>query len=161
MANKKLFKSLVGKLIPAADARNEHGAPAYALTPKQALAQYAATGCLGATFYAGAEEQLAGVLELCERVEPEFVAKTAVFARERGFMKDAPALLLAHLAAKDVRLLAAVFPRVADNGKMLRNFVQIVRSGAAGRKSLGTRPKKLVQNWLLAASEKQLLNASV
>src|SRR3712207_7756668 len=62
MANKSLFKSLVGKLIPAADARNEHGAPAYQLTPKQALAQYAATGCLGATFYAGAEEQLAKVL---------------------------------------------------------------------------------------------------
>ena len=58
MANKTLFKSLVGKLIPAADARNEHRAPAYALTPKQALAQYAATGCLGATFYAGAGEQL-------------------------------------------------------------------------------------------------------
>ena len=83
MANKTLFKSLAGKLIPAADARNEHNAPAYALTPKQALAQYAATGCLGATFYAGAEEQLAKVLELCGKVEPEFVAKTAVYAREQ------------------------------------------------------------------------------
>src|SRR5919205_1398919 len=107
MANKNLFKSLAGKLVPAADARNEHGAPAYALTPKQALAQYAATGCLGATFYAGAGEQLARALELCEKVEPEFVAKTAVYARERGFMKDMPALLLAVLASKDVRLLAA------------------------------------------------------
>jgi hypothetical protein len=42
MANKNLFKSLAGKLTPAADARNEENAPAYALTPKQALAQYAA-----------------------------------------------------------------------------------------------------------------------
>ncbi len=150
MANKTLFKSLVGKLIPAADARNEHNAPAYALTPKQALAQYAATGCLGATFYAGAEEQLAKVLELCELVEPEFVAKTAVYARRRGLMKDMPALLLAVLAAKDVRLLAQVFPRVVDNGKMLRNFVQIVRSGVAGRKSLGSAPKRLVREWLEA-----------
>jgi len=54
-----------------------------------------------------------------------------------------------------------VFPRVVDNGKMLRNFVQMLRSGAVGRKSLGTRPKKLVQQWLLEASEAQLLNASV
>jgi len=54
MANKNLFKSLVGRLVPAADARNEENAPAYALTPKQALAQYAATGCLTQTFYAGA-----------------------------------------------------------------------------------------------------------
>ncbi|HEX7312500.1 MAG TPA: TROVE domain-containing protein [Pyrinomonadaceae bacterium] len=161
MANKTLFKSLVGKLIPAADARNEHNAPAYALTPKQALAQYAATGCLGATFYAGAEEQLAKVLELCEQVEPEFVAKTAVYARERGFMKDMPALLLAVLAAKDVRLLAQVFPRVVDNGKMLRNFVQIVRSGTTGRKSLGTAPKRLVREWLEARAPEAVFRASV
>src|SRR5437588_6185506 len=121
MANKALFKSLVGKFVPAADARNEERAPAYALTPKQALAQYAATGCLSATFYANAGEQLAKVLELCERVEPSFVAKTAVYARERGLMKDMPALLVAVLAKKDTGLLAAVFPRVVDNGKMLRN----------------------------------------
>jgi 60 kDa SS-A/Ro ribonucleoprotein len=161
MANKTLFKSLVGKLIPAANARNEHHAPAYRLSPKEALAQYAATGCLGATFYAGAEEQLAKVLELCEQVEPEFVAKTAVYARERGFMKDMPALLLAVLAAKDVRLLAAVFPRVVDNGRMLRNFVQIVRSGAAGRKSLGTAPKRLVREWLEARSPSAVFRACV
>src|ERR687890_604075 len=144
MANKNLFKSLVGKLVPVADARNEERAPAYALTPEQALAQYAATGCLTQTFYAKAEEQLSVVLGLCEKVEPEFVAKTAVYARERGLMKDTPALLLAHLAAKDVRLLAAVFPRVVDNGKMLRNFVQIVRSGAAGRKWLDARAPSAV-----------------
>ncbi|HEX8352079.1 MAG TPA: hypothetical protein VF611_04245, partial [Pyrinomonadaceae bacterium] len=161
MANKTLFKSLVGKLIPAADARNEHNAPAYALTPKQALAQYAATGCLGATFYAGAEEQLSKVLELCARVEPEFVARTAVYARERGLMKDTPALLLAFLAAKDVRLLAAAFPRVVDNGKMLRNFVQIVRSGVAGRKSLGSAPKRLVREWLEARDPSAVFRASV
>ena len=58
MANKNLFASLRDALIPKADARNSHGAPAYALAPKQALAQYAATGCFGRTFYATAEEQL-------------------------------------------------------------------------------------------------------
>jgi 60 kDa SS-A/Ro ribonucleoprotein len=161
MANKTLFKSLVGKLIPAANARNEHHAPAYALTPKQALAQYAATGCLGATFYASAGEQLAKVLELCELVEAEFVAKTAVYARRRGLMKDMPALLLAVLAAKDVRLLAQVFPRVVDNGKMLRNFVQIVRSGVAGRKSFGTAPKRLVREWLEARATEAVFRANV
>jgi 60 kDa SS-A/Ro ribonucleoprotein len=161
MANKNLFKSLVGKLVPAINARNEEGAPAYALTPKQALAQYAATGCLTQTFYAGAREQLAVVLELCEKVEPEFVAKTAVYARERGFMKDTPALLLAVLAAKDVTLLSKVFPRVVDNGKMLRNFVQILRSGVAGRKSLGSAPKRLVREWLEARDASAVFRASV
>jgi 60 kDa SS-A/Ro ribonucleoprotein len=161
MANKNLFKSLVGKLVPAADATNKERAPAYAYTPEHRLAQYAATGCLNSTFYADAEAQLARVLELCREVEPEFVAKAAVYARERGFMKDMPALLLAALAASDTRLLARAFPRVVDNAKMLRNFVQIVRSGAVGRKSLGTAPKRLVREWLEARDDEALFRASV
>ncbi|HLM56206.1 MAG TPA: hypothetical protein VK422_08735 [Pyrinomonadaceae bacterium] len=161
MANKSLFKSIIGKLVPAADAVNEERAPAYAFTPKHALAQYAATGCLNSTFYADASEQLSKVLELCEQVEPEFIARTAVYARERGLMKDVPALLCAVLARRDVRLLEAVFPRVVDNGKMLRNFVQIVRSGATGRKSLGTAPKRLVREWLEARDDADLFRSSV
>jgi hypothetical protein len=50
MANKNLFKSLVGKLLPGTDAVNEAGGIAYKLSPKATLAQYAATGCLNATF---------------------------------------------------------------------------------------------------------------
>jgi 60 kDa SS-A/Ro ribonucleoprotein len=161
MANKTLFKSLIGKLMPPTDALNEEHAPAYALSPKQALAQYAATGCLNATFYAAADEQLAKVLELCEKVEPEFIAKTALFARKRGHMKDTPALLCAVLSVRDRALLAAIFPRVIDNAKMLRNFVQIMRSGVVGRKSLGSAPKRLVREWLDARDPATLFKANV
>ncbi len=161
MANLQLFQTLRGALQPAADVRNEAGGAAYALSPKHQLAQLAATGCLNNTFYAQAQDQLDAVLALAREVDPVFVAKTAVYARRAGHMKDMPALLAATLAVRDVSLLAKVFPRVVDNGKMLRNFVQMLRSGAVGRKSLGTRPKKLVQQWLLEATEAQLLNASV
>jgi 60 kDa SS-A/Ro ribonucleoprotein len=161
MANKTLFKSLIGKLIPAADAINDERAPAYALSPKHQLAQYAATGCLNTTFYATADEQLAQVLELCAEIDAEFIAKTAVFCRERGFMKDMPALLCAVLSVKDRELLTRVFPRVIDNAKMLRNFVQIMRSGAVGRKSLGSAPKRLVREWLDARDPAALFKANV
>jgi 60 kDa SS-A/Ro ribonucleoprotein len=161
MVNTQLFQTLNGALLPAATAVNAEQAPAYALTPRHRLAQLAATGCLGQTFYADAVAQLDAVLALAKELDATFVAKTALYAREAGFMKDMPALLAATLAARDVALLGQVFGRVIDNGKMLRNFVQIVRSGAVGRKSLGSRPKKLVQQWLLTASEKQLLSASV
>lgn len=161
MANLQLFQTLRGALQPVADTRNEAGGAAYALSPKHQLAQLAATGCLNNTFYAQAKDQLDAVLALAREVDPLFVAKTAVYARRAGHMKDMPALLAATLAVRDVSLLAKVFPRVVDNGKMLRNFVQMLRSGAAGRKSLGTRPKKLVQQWLLEATEAQLLNAAV
>ncbi len=161
MANKNLFKSLIGKLIPATDALNEERAPAYALAPKHQLAQYAATGCLNTTFYAGAAEQLAQVLEVCADVDAEFIARTAIFCRERAFMKDMPALLCAVLSVKDRELLNVVFPRVIDNAKMLRNFVQIMRSGAVGRKSLGSAPKRLVREWLDARDPETLFKANV
>ena len=63
-------------------------------------------------------------------------------------MKDMPALLCALLSVNGPGLLAEVFDRVIDSPKMLRNFVQIMRSGVVGRKSLGTLPKRLVLAWL-------------
>lgn len=161
MVNTQLFKTLKGALAPQATASNHEQAPAYALSAKHQLAQLAATGCLNHTFYADADAQLDAVAALAAKVDPVFVAQTAVYARQAGHMKDMPVLLAALLAVRDVGLLAQVFNRVVDNGKTLRAFVQMVRSGALGRKSLGSRPKKLVQHWLLTATEKQLLNAAV
>ena len=129
MANKNLFKTMVGKLLPKADMINEAGGLAYQFDPKHALAQYAMTGCLNSTFYASEHDQLQSVLALCAKVEPEFIARTALFAREQGFMKDLPALLVAVLSVRSPGLMAEVFDRVIDNPKMLRNFVQILRSG--------------------------------
>lgn len=76
-------------------------------------------------------------------------------------MKDMPALLLAALVAQRSALVPALFGEVIDSGKMLRTFVQILRSGVTGRKSLGSQPKRLVQQWLNNATEYQLLQASV
>ena len=160
MANTTLFQSIKNRFTKT-DTYNEAGGIAYTLTPKQQLAQLAATGCLNNTYYADAQSQLDQVLKLAESLDAEFIAKTAVYARQKGFMKDMPALLLAVLAQKDVNMLACVFDQVVDNGKMLRNFAQIIRSGAVGRKSFGNRPKKLMQTWLLTATEKQLLNAAI
>ncbi len=161
MANKSVFAPTVGKLLPRPDSRNLEGAPAYGYGPRHALAQLAVTGCLNGTFYAEAREQLDVVLALTREVEPAFIAKTAIYCRERGHMKDMPALLAACLSMVGPKYLPAVFARVIDNGRMLRNFVQIMRSGAVGRKSLGSRPKLLVAEWLNSASDVQMLRASI
>lgn len=161
MANTSLFSSSRGALVPRTNTVNRAGGKAYSLPPAHALAQYAATGCLNATFYASAEEDLDKVLALASQVEPEFLAKTAVYARQKGFMKDMPALLCAALSVLDAPLCARVFHRVIDDGKMLRNFVQIVRSGAVGRKSLGSMPKRLVKTWLDSKEDAAVFKASV
>ena len=160
MANKTLFASLRNARIPQTDTVNSHRVPAYALAPKQALAQYAATGCFGRTFYATADEQLARVLELCDAAAPRFIAQLAIYSRTQSFLKDMPALLCAWLSARDARLHEAVFARVIDNARMLRTYVQILRSGVVGRKSLGTAPKRLVRQWLAGRDEDALFSSS-
>ena len=161
MANKTLFAATRGRHRPPVNTVNRAGAGAYDYIAAHKLAQYAATGCLSNTFYAAAEEQLETVLQLALQLEPEFVAKAAVYARKKGHMKDVPALLLAVLSTKSTELLQKAFPQVVDNGRMLRNFVQIMRSGVVGRKSLGSVPKALVRKWLDSASERVLIEASV
>lgn len=167
MSSKKLFsnkssnKSTSNKVIKAANTTNEAGGAAYSLSDKAALAQYAMTGCLNNTFYATDQDQLNKVLELSKKVDTPFLAKLAIYSRQKGLMKDMPALLTAIVASRDSDLLTKIFPKVIDNPKMLRNFVQIMRSGATGRKSLGTRPKKLVQAYLEGLTDEQLFKADV
>ena len=81
MANRSLFASKRGATPPAADTVNKAGGLAHQLPSKHALAQLAATGCLGDTFYADAESQLTDVLGYLnsEEVTPEFAGKVAVF----------------------------------------------------------------------------------
>jgi 60 kDa SS-A/Ro ribonucleoprotein len=161
MANTTLFRSLFGALTPPTNARNEENAPAYALTAEQALAQFAATGCLNTTFYASDVTQLDRVTALAQRVSPAFLAKVALYCRDRGQMKDMPALLLALLSRRDPQLMEGVFDRVVDSPRMLRTFVQIVRSGATGRKSLGSTPKRCVRRWLDRRSDEAVFAAAV
>ena len=161
MANSYIFPSLRGPLIPKATATNEASGVAYERSPEQALAQYAATGCVNATFYATDARQLDRVLDLAQRVSPAFVAKAAVYCRERGQMKDTPALLLAVLSRRDPALMDRVFDRVIDTPRMLRTFVQIVRSGVTGRKSLGSAPKRCVRRWLEERTDAAVFAASV
>lgn len=155
MANTSLFTSF------ATRATNEAGAPAYALEPRHALAQYAATGCFNRTFYADASEQLDKVLTLCQSLEPDYVARVAIYSRERAYLKDMPALLCAWLATKDARLHEIVFRRVIDSPRMLRTYVQIMRSGLVGRRSFGTAPRRLLREWLAARDENALFTSSV
>ena len=162
MASKNLFRSAPrGQTPPKTDTVNSHGKPAYKRTSKEALAQFAATGCFGDTFYTNAQLQLKQVLALCNEVEPEFIAKCAIYSRKFGFMKDAPAFLCAYLANKDLEALKKVFFTAIDNAKMLRNFVQIIRSGVTGRKSLGSAPKKLILAWINSQRYEQLFRGSV
>lgn len=177
MANKQLFGSAPRGKKPrpvtkdaktGAPTRNLAGGIAYDLGSRGALAQYAATGTLNGTYYATAEDQLKKTLELTATVDSAFLAKVAVYSRRLAFMKDMPALLTAVLFARAAngdesasRMFKTVFPLAIDNAKMLRNFVQMVRSGVTGRKSLGTMGKRVIADWFNSRNAEAIFRDSV
>lgn len=160
MSNKNIFKGKQWTKL-ATMATNEAGGKAYAMEAKHALAQYAVTGCFNNTYYTNSQTQLESVKALVDKVDPEFVAKVAVYSRKYGFMKDMPAFLLAYLCANDAQLFSKSFFQVCDNIKMIRNFAQIIRSGSVGRKSFGTLPKKLINKWFDSKNDDVLFRSSI
>lgn len=167
MVNMSLFASMLGRL-PKANAVNEAGGLAYQLEPKHALAQVAATGTFNNAFYSTAETQFDEVLKLIDTVDDnQYLAKLALYAREKAFMKDMPAALLVALSVRDTELMHRVFDRVVDNGRVLRTVFQMIRSGQfknkAGKSRVGlsSSVQRAFQRWLNTASVGKLLSASI
>jgi 60 kDa SS-A/Ro ribonucleoprotein len=163
MANQALFGTQASRerKLPKTTVRNAAGGKAYSRSDEAALAQFAATGMFNNTFYVKAEKQLEEAIALAMRVPVDFLAKVAVYSRRHAYLKDMPALLVAVLATRDSKLFKQVFPLVIDNGRMLRNFVQVMRSGVVGRRSLGSAPKKAVQRWFTQSTDDYIFKASV
>ncbi len=161
--NKNIFAS-VNRAPAMPDTINAAGGKAYALKNEELLATLAAVGTFADGFYSGADTQVQQLLKAANACSEKFVAKCAVYCRQQGKLKDMPVVLLATLLTRgDVGTIWAknIFPQVVDNGKQLRNFIQVIRSGVVGRKSLGSAPKKLVQHWLNSRSPSQVWYQSV
>ncbi len=165
MANKSLFGS-TGAKAPATDTVNNAGGAAYSMTDRHALAQLAATNCFNGTFYATAESSLdlAKQTALKLKNDPLFIAKVAVYSRQKGYMKDMPAFLTVLLSEIDTALFHKVFDIVVDNGRMLRNVVQMARSGAVtGKKhnmSAGAW-RRAIQRFFDRKSDGEIFKASI
>ncbi len=69
----------------------------------------------------------------------QYLAKLALYAREKAFMKDMPAALLVALSVRDTELMHRVFDRVVDNGRVLRTVFQMIRSGRFKSNTARTR----------------------
>lgn len=164
MANKNLFKS-DGFSAPATNTKNAAGGRAYEMSAKHALAQIAATNTFNSTYYVGADENLriARDAALSLSNDPQFIAKAAVYSRTKSYMKDMPAFLTVILAGLDTNLFRKVFPLVIDNGKMLRNFVQIARSGQTGRvfNMSASACRKAIGRWFNEKSAYSIFRSSI
>ena len=104
------------------------------MTPEHSLAQFAVTGTLNATFYA---ERAASSSPTCWHCARK--GRARVHRQDGGLCPPARpheghacAAVRGAVDAARRRHFDAGVRRVIDNGKMLRNFVQIMRSGRRG-----------------------------
>ncbi|WP_234733097.1 TROVE domain-containing protein [Tellurirhabdus bombi] len=77
---------------------NHERAGAFRLTPELELYSAVASTMLNATFYEQADERMNRIRELVGKVSPAFVAKLAVYVREKMYLRSAPVVLASELA---------------------------------------------------------------
>ena len=77
---------------------NYEGATAYKITPALELYSSVVTFSLNNTFYEKADDRITRLRELIALNNPEFVAKLAIYAREKMYLRSVPLVLAVELA---------------------------------------------------------------
>ena len=77
---------------------NYEGAKAFRMTPALELYTSVVTSSLSDTFYEKTDARLIRIQELIRKNDAQFVAKLAVYARERMYMRSMPLVLVTELA---------------------------------------------------------------
>lgn len=77
---------------------NHEGAVAYKMTPELELYSTAVTTMIAPKFYEDEGDVLKRIRSLVAKVSPEFVAKLAVYARTKMYLRSLPAVLAVELA---------------------------------------------------------------
>lgn len=115
---------------------------------EDALVQLVLTGRFNGTFCVTAEEHEKKILEFCQKIRPTFVAKLAAYARHTGHLNDSPAVLLGWLAVHHGHQFALAASHVLDGGRMVRNLVQVFRSGVLGHTAIPRPARRALVKWL-------------
>lgn len=70
--------------------RNHEGAAAYAMSPEMELYSSVVTASFNDQFYETGDERMNRLYELIAQVDPVFVAKLAIYAREKMYLRSVP-----------------------------------------------------------------------
>jgi hypothetical protein len=128
-------------------ARNHEGAKAYVITPQLELYTRVVTSTLENKFYEGAGENLKRIRELIAQNDPVFVAKLAVYAREKMHLRSIPLVLSVELAnaARGNSLVSKTVGRTiqrADEITELLAYYELA-NGRTGTKRLNKLSKQV------------------
>lgn len=95
---------------------NYEGAKAFALNPEMELYSAVVTAALQNNFYESADDRLKRIQLLMDKVDAEFVAKLAVYARNDMYMRTVPLVLSVEMAK-----------RYSGNSLVSKTIVKVVR----------------------------------
>ena len=107
---------------------NHEGAKAYALSPEMELYTLVATSMLEPTFYERRSDRYRRLVELIAEVQPEYVAKLAIYAREEMHLRSMPVVLVVELAKLHLgdnlvqRALARIIQRADEITEVLAYY---------------------------------------
>lgn len=133
---------------------NRAGGAAYKSSGAQALLTYLTTGGVGNTYYAEKsvlENEARALFKKFASSDPMLLAKSAIYAREKGLMRSAPISALVYLSTGDSRAFHAAFPRIVKTPGDLADVWKLVR-GASKVRGVGRSIRTATGRWLSTMS---------
>lgn len=91
-----LYNSPINRRVP--NTTNMAGGSAYSMSPELEAITLVLTSFVQDTFYSTAQQDLSRLKDLTDKIDPEFMAKLAIFARKRFGMRSISHALAANLA---------------------------------------------------------------
>ena len=120
---------------------NHEGELAYRLSPEMELYTAVVTASLSDKFYETGSEQMNRILELVNKVSPDFVARLAVYTRTEMHLRSIPLLLVVALAKvhSGDDLVARTVERVVQRADEIMELLMCYQllNPSEGRKKLG------------------------
>lgn len=141
-------------------AYNSSGGKVVELNAEEKLVKLALTSVFNDGLSTG-NDQIREFNVAAEHVTSKFLAQCIIYAYQTGHMRDTTAYMLALLSKRDTKLFRQVFAYITPDGRMLRNFVGVIRSGLTGRKSLGSACKAAINSALNSFNTYQWVQASI
>ncbi|WP_240420468.1 TROVE domain-containing protein [Paenibacillus periandrae] len=147
-----MAKKLFGSFRP--NTFNKDHYPAFARSLEEQYLQTLLTNTMSNTFYADQNELFSDAEQLHQemaKINPNFMAKAIIFARNEGYMRLQPLFGLAILSIYRPDLFAKIFLLVVRIPSDLSNFLMILKG--MGRGEGGRAVKRQVNRFLSGVSE--------
>jgi len=128
---------------------NYEGEKAWKLTPEMELYTLVCTASLQKKFYTDEDECIDRLRELIKKVPAEFVAKLAIYAREKMYLRSIPLVLTVELCkiCKNPKLIENLTERIIQRADELTEILAYFQEAnkRKGTKKLGKLPHSLMR----------------